>query len=516
MAWFPGLNLPHPNPISTRILWRVARGTGIASLTFGLLTSCTVGPDYVPPKLNLPAGFTEPFSTRAETTKHAEKLDDAWWMSFGDVTLDELMSRAQQSAPDLTEAAARLREVRAWRNIAGAAAYPAVAAGAQYARTHGSANVPVGVPPGGLGPGADGNLWQSGFDASWELDVFGARRRTVEAAASYQATAADLDNVKLTLLAEIARNYIELRGNQRQQSVALENLSIQQDALALTRSQFNAGLASSLDVLRAEALVSDTEAALPSFKANAHAAIYRIATLVGVAPEQLPSLLDEPKAIPRSVEDIPIGLTSDLLRRRPDIRAAERRIAAENARIGIATADLYPHFSLTSAVGLESLNAGTVLSAPSRYLSVGPSIDWLIFDAGKVRFEIHAAQARTDQASAAYQRTVLNALAEVETALVSYAQSEVRADRLAREVATERDVVTIATRLYRQGLEDFLSVLDSERSLYVADDKLAQSERDKALARVALYKALGGGWQDPANRREDRVPVEFGAVVPGP
>jgi multidrug efflux system outer membrane protein len=461
-----------------------------------LFAGCTVGPDYVPPKPVVPASFTEHTGPAASATQGSPTSDDAWWQGFGDATLNSLMADALHSAPDMAVAEARIREARALRGIAGADLYPAAEVGAQYDRTHGSANVPVGVPPGGLGPGANGNLWQSGFDASWEIDVFGGKRRGVEAAdASYQAIVADGGDVELTLLAEVARNYIELRGVQRQLAVARSNLSIQQDSLSLTRSQFDAGLASRLDVLRAQAQVFDTEAAIPTFAANERASIYRIGTLIGQPPEQLLAQLDSPQAVPSAIADVPVGLPSDLLRRRPDIRAAERRIAAANARIGVAQADLYPHFSLTGVAGLQSLNASTFLTAPSRYFSIGPSINWLIFDAGKVRFEMQAEEARTDQAAAAYQRTVLGALRDVETALVSYAQSKVRHERLAAEVTADREAVTIATRLYKQGLNDFLSVLDAERSLYAADDKLAQSERDTALDLVALYKALGGGWQ---------------------
>jgi multidrug efflux system outer membrane protein len=464
------------------------------------LTGCTVGPDYVPPKPVMPAGFTEQSGSATHAVNEVQTSTDAWWEGFGDATLNSLMTDALRSAPDLAAAEARVREARALRGIAGAEQYPTADAGAQYDRTHGSANVPVGVPPGGLGPGANGNLWQAGFDASWEIDVFGGKRRGVEAAdASYQAAVADLGDVELILLAEVARNYIELRGVQRQLAVARSNLSIQQDSLSLTRSQFDAGLASRLDVLRAQAQVSDTEAAIPTFEADERASIYRIGALVGHPPEQLLAQLDTPQAIPLAVADVPVGLPSDLLRRRPDIRAAERRITAANARIGVAQADLYPHFSLTGVAGLESLNASTFLTAPSRYFSIGPSINWLIFDAGKVRFEMRAEEARTDQAAAIYQRTVLGALRDVETALVSYAQSQVRHERLAAEVTADREAVTIATRLYRQGLNDFLSVLDAERSLYAADDKLAQSDRDTALALVALYKALGGGWQEAAD-----------------
>jgi multidrug efflux system outer membrane protein len=498
MAWIPQLTPPGMARIPQ--CWRRgSRVVGTVAALGCLLAGCTVGPDYVPPKPAMPASFAERVDSATGSAPRSapgqEMSGGDWWKGFGDATLDTLLAQALRSAPNIAEAEARIREARALRGIAGAAQFPSAEAGAGYDRTHGSANVPVGVPPGGLGPGANGNLWQTGFDASWEIDVFGGKRRTVEAAdASYQATVADLGDVKLTLLAEIGRNYIELRGAQRQLAVARDNLSIQQDSLSLTRSQFDAGLASRLDVLRALAQVSDTEAAIPTFEADERAAIYRIGTLIGESPEDLLPQLTAPQAIPLSVADVPVGLPSDLLRRRPDIRAAERRMAAANARIGVAEADLYPHFSLTGVAGLESLNASTFLSAPSRYFSIGPSINWLIFDAGKVRLEMRAEQARTDQAAAAYRRTVLGALRDVETSLVSYAQSKVRKERLAAEVAADREAINIAMRLYRQGLDDFLPVLDAERSLYAADDKLAQSDRDTALALVALYKALGGGW----------------------
>jgi multidrug efflux system outer membrane protein len=490
MAWLLELARRSPHGNVRGRCWNVV---AVPALLTGMLAGCTVGPDYVAPKTAMPAAYAE----QADVTAAAPSVaNDAWWKNFGDPALDRLDDEALQSAPDLAVAEARVREARALRGVAGAAQYPEVDAGAGYTRTHGSANVPVGVPPGGLGPGINGNLWQAGFDASWEIDVFGGTRRSIEAAnASYQAAVEERGDVVLTLLAEIARNYIELRGAQRRLAVAQGNLAIQKDALTLTRSQFDAGLASRLDVLRAQAQVSDTQAALPEFETDERAAIYRIGALVGRPPEDLLAELDAPGPIPSPVADVPIGLPSDLLKRRPDVRAAERRLAAANARIGVAQADLYPHFSLTGVAGLESLDASNFLTAPSRYFSIGPSITWLIFDAGKVRFTIRAQQARTDQAAAAYQRTVLDSLRDVETALVSYGQSRIRRERLAAETAADRDAVGVATALYRQGLTDFLSVLDAERSLYTADDKLAQTERDTDLALVTLYKSLGGGWQ---------------------
>jgi multidrug efflux system outer membrane protein len=282
-----------------RSLPAIARGrsacvfVGFACLA-GLLAGCTVGPDYVAPKMAMPTVYTEHAGAMgasavmlfAPTALSASR--DMWWRNFGDPILDQLDVEALQSAPDLAMAEARVREARALRGVAGAAQYPGLDAGAGYDRTRGSANVPVGVPPGGLGPGINGNLWQAGFDASWEIDVFGGTRRSIEAAnASYQAAADERGDVVLTLLAEIARNYIELRGAQRRIAVAQDNLAIQQDALTLTRAQFDAGLASRLDVLRAQAQVSDTQAVIPQLVTDAHAATYRIGALVGRPPEDL-------------------------------------------------------------------------------------------------------------------------------------------------------------------------------------------------------------------------------------
>ena len=383
-----------------------------------MLSGCTVGPDYVAPKTAMPAGFAEkttPSASPAGSTiatasaaassaaaAASPSSHDAWWDNFGDPLLDQLNDEALQSAPDLAEAEARVREARALRGIAGAAQYPEPDAGAGYNRTRGSANVPIGVPPGGLGPGTNGNLWQAGFDASWEIDVFGGKRRSVESAdASYQAavdtlatSSPDLARRGCAQLHRVARRAAATRRR-------ASNLAIQQDSLSLTRSQFDAGLASRLDVLRAQAQVSDTESAIPDIRGRrtrVHLSHWRTgrASAGTTARPAGCAATDSGARCGRAG-----GPALRSAQRRPDIRAAERRIAAANARIGVAQADLYPHFSLTGVAGLESLNASTFLTAPSRYFSIGPGINWLIFDAGKVRFEMRAEEARTDEAAAA-------------------------------------------------------------------------------------------------------------------
>jgi outer membrane protein, multidrug efflux system len=451
---------------------------------------CTVGPSYRAPERALPERFVEASSSGASRAG-----DDAWWTEFGDDTLNRIMAAAISLAPDIKEAQARVREARALWGVAAAAQYPSADASAAYERSHGSTNVPIGVAPGGLGPGMDSNVWQAGFDASWEIDLFGGRRRAAESAGNqYEAAVATVANVQLSLLAEVARNYMQLRGAQRELAVAQENVAAQRDVLELSRTLLSAGLASSLDVLRAQAQVAATEAAIPGFQAEIRISIYRIGALAGRPPENLLNELESERPIPLPADAVPVGLPSELLLRRPDVWAAERRIAAANARIGVATADLYPHFSLIATAGLESLNSSDFLSAPSRYFSVGPSISWLIFDANAVRFRISAEQARTDAAVAEYQRTVLDALRDVESSLVTYARTIDRWRSLRTAAQADWDAVQLAERLYRRGLTDFLAVLDAERSLYSAQDELARDERDTALARVSLYKALGGGW----------------------
>jgi multidrug efflux system outer membrane protein len=466
-----------------------------------LLAGCrAVGPDYVAPNPSAPASFVE----APGQANQAPFIAEAWWKNFQDTTLNDLIAQALKSAPDLAEAQARVLEARALQRIAGAGRYPTADATGEYARNLGSDNVPTGVPPGGLGPGVHSNLWQAGFDASWEIDIFGGIRRSIEAAdANFQAVAEDRADVTLTLIAEVARDYIELRGAQRRIEVARKNLAIERDLHTLTQSLLAAGLAPHQDLLRAQAQVSDIEAAIPEFETDERAAAYRIAALIGRPFAELAAELSAPRPIPQAVSEVPVGLPSELLERRPDVRAAERRIAAANARIGIAQADLYPHFSLTAVTGLESLYFSSFSSASSGYYQIGPGISWRIFDAGRIRFQVRAESARTDAAAAAYQRSVLNAFRDVETALISYANVKIRRNNLAAESAADAQATEIARLLYERGLESFLPVLDAERSLYAADDQLAQSERDSALALIALYKSLGGGWQTASSHFGD-------------
>jgi outer membrane protein, multidrug efflux system len=467
--------------------------TGLSLLV--LVSGCiTVGPDYVAPKPQVPASFAE--ASASENARSWQAADDAWWKNLGDPVLESLLREALESAPDIAEAQARVREARALSRYAGATRLPIAEGGGLITRNLGSNNVPTGVPPGGLGPGVHSNLWLAGFDASWEIDIFGGLRRTVEAAeANYQAVTEDRADVVLTLLAEVARDYVELRGAQRRIEVARENLAIEQDLETLSQSLLSAGLAPRQDVLRAQAQVADTEAVIPALNTDERAATYRIAALTGRPFAEIVAKLSVPGPIPHAISEVPVGLPSDLLLRRPDVRAAERRIAAANARIGIRKADLYPHFSLIGVGGIESLNLSSFFAGSSGYYQIGPGVRWRIFDAGRIRFQVLAESARTDAAAVAYEKSVLDAFRDVETALVAYTNTQSRREKLATESTADAEATAIAKLLYKQGVENFLPVLDAERSLYAADDALVLSERDSALALIALYKSLGGGWQ---------------------
>ena len=449
------------------------------------LAGCAVGPNYRPPQTSMPANWTEP---AADTTTPVTR----WWQTFNDPQLDSLIERAVQQNHDLRIAGARLREARALRGGAVWDFGPAVTGSAAYtdARTsQNSLTFPI--------PKLDTDTYNAGFDARWELDVFGGKRRALEAAqASLDASADDRRDVLVSLLAEVARNYTELRGAQRRLTIARENIAAQQAALDLTRKRFDAGASSKLDVAQASALLAGTQSQLPTLETAVRQTMHRLAVLLGQQPGTLVAELNEPAAIPLTPPSVPVGLPSELLRRRPDVRRAERELAGATARIGVVTAELFPKFSLIGAAGFQSLSAGDWFTGGSRFWSAGPTVSWRLLDFGRVHSQIQAANAREEQALAAYEKTVLVALEDVENALVAYAQEQVRRQSLQEQVDANRQAVDLANQLYTKGQSSFLNVLDARRSLYQAEDTLVQSERSVTTNLIALYKALGGGWEE--------------------
>jgi multidrug efflux system outer membrane protein len=464
-----------------------------------VIAGCTVGPDYVAPETAMPERWGElpgddSVAARQPSAPTAEPVALAeWWTTFQDQTLNSLIERAVQANPDLRAAQARVREARAQRGIISADLFPTVDAFGSYSRSRTSENSFGG--PGGA-PGTESDLYRAGFDASWEIDVFGGVRRNVEAAdADIAASIEDRRDVLVTLLAEVAQNYVELRGFQRQIAIAQANLQTQRDTLQITRTRLEAGIASDLDVAQAEAQVQTTESQIPALESTSRQSIHALSVLLAQAPTSLAEELSSDSPIPVAPAEVPIGLPSDLLRRRPDIRRAERELAAATARIGVATADLFPRFSLTGSLGLESSHFSDIGDYSSRFWSVGPSVSWPILDFGRIRSNIAVENAREEQAFAFYEQTVLTSLREVEDALVAFVQEQARRRTLSGAVDSNRRAVDLATQLYQQGLSDFLSVLQAQRDLYETEDALVQSDRAVTTNLVSLYKALGGGWE---------------------
>lgn len=450
---------------------------------------CTVGPNYQPPKVQMPEKWGE---QRQEGMTNQPVGIAEWWKTFNDPVLDSLITRAMESNLDLRISEARIREARALRGIATADLWPSVDTSASYARSRRSL-VNSSIPP--VAP-VERNLYQAGFDASWEIDIFGGKRRAVEAAkADIDANVEDRRDVLVILLAEVARNYIEVRGFQRRLEIVQKNIQTQKEAVEITRAKFKAGLTSELSSIQAEALLASTQSEVPALESILKQAIHRISILLGQNPCALLSELSEKAPIPTASPEVPAGLPSDILRRRPDVRRAERELAAITARIGVATADLFPKFSLTGNFGLqaENLNAFTATGV-SKHWSLGPTVRWPIFQAGRIRANIHAQNERQEQALLNYEKAVLISLEDVENALVACATEQVRVGKLIEAVNASRQAVALASELYSKGLADFLNVLDAERSLYKSEDDLVQSERTVSLNLVVLYKALGGGW----------------------
>ena len=461
-----------------------------------LFAGCSVGPDYKEPALAVPQGWTEA-QQKGVDTRPADLT--RWWTAFDDPLLNSLVERAVQSNLDLRVAESRIREARASRTVVASGAWPTVDVSGSYSRSRTSENA-LNIPTqgGGGAPGVklERNLFTAGFDANWEIDVFGGVRRSVEAAdANIEATEYNRRDVLVTLLGDVARNYIDLRGAQRRLAVARDNLKTQQDSLDLTRVRFDAGLASDLDVARAEAQLNTTASQIPTLESELKGAAYSLDLLLGLAPGALWRELEKEIAIPQLPAEVLVGVPSELLRRRPDIRVAERRLAAATAQVGSAIADLFPRFFLIGDFGLQSISASDFFSGRSRFFSVGPTISWPVFDAGRIRANIEIRNAQQERALSEYEKTVLTALGDVEKSLVNYAQEQVRYRTLNAAVVANRRAVTMAQELYIRGLNDYLNVLDTQRALYLTETELAQSEATMASNLVALYKALGGGWQ---------------------
>jgi multidrug efflux system outer membrane protein len=474
----------------------VRTGSLVLLLSMAAMTGCAVGPDFRPPQTQVPADWAGPSTMLApQPVTLAEKNLAHWWTVFQDATLTSLVERAVQSNLDLKLAEARIRQARAAIGIAVSGIGPSISAVGSFHRSR-SPGVTIGPII---------NQYQAGFDAGWEVDIFGGVRRGVEAAdADLQAAVEARRDVLVSLAAEVARDYIDLRAFQQRIVIARDNLKAQQHTAKLTRERFEGGFVSGLDVANANAQVATTAAQIPVLESSARQAIYSLGVLLGQEPAALLAELSATSAIPAAPPTLPVGLPSDLLRRRPDIRQAEAQAHAATARIGVAMADLFPKFTISGAIGFQAGDLSSWFDPISRFWSFGPSVNWQVFDTGRTLSNVDLQKALQEQSLIAYRQTVLAALQEVENALIAAAKEQEHRAALTDAVAANRKAVELASKLYVEGQTDFLNVLDAQRSLYSSEDALMQSTQTVSTNLIALYKAVGGGWSD-SQHGEDTV-----------
>lgn len=455
-----------------------------------MLAGCAVGPDYAPPELpdvayrNATANAFEPGGMEA-----------AWWQTFDDPVLTELIERALANDFDIRIAAARLRASRAIYSEESLDRWPTVTASGSYDRRKAQ-------QPGFTDSRIQSETWEAGFDTAWEIDLFGRVRRGIEAAEA-EAGAAEwnLHAAEVSVAAEVARAWLEMRGAQDRHAVAVANRVNQQETVRITEARYRLGRGTELDLQSAKARLSATEASIPPLLAAERTAKHRLAVLVGITPGTLDESIDLTAKEASSghfaagSERVAIADPANLLRRRPDVRAAERQLAAATARIGVATADLFPSLSLSGFVGFVTGDVDEIGHAASEAWSLTPELSWAALDLGSVRARLRGARAQADEAMATYEQTVLLALEETENSLVGYTQSLARLNALLDQGTASRRAAELARIRYREGAIDFLRLLDAERSVLEAEDAVAVARTDVNTSVVAIYKAMGGGWE---------------------
>lgn len=503
-----------------------------------LAAGCMTGPDYTRPEIATPKDWV---SEPAGGINSAPADIATWWAQLDDPVLDGLIARALEGNFDLRVAGTRVREARAARGIAASNLLPGVGFDGSATRSRGpEQNINTGTPvsggigfgPGGLSrtitvrgrngsisqtataagtttgltvspsggtPDRTSDLFRADFDASWEMDIFGGNRREVEAAdADLQAVIEAERQVMVSLVAEVALNYIDLRAAQQRLAITRRNIDAQTETVNLTAARYEAGISSELDAVRAKALLATFQGRVPLLEQQASNAIYRLGLMLGGEPGMLLSELEPDGPLPTAPAGVPVGLPTELLRRRPDIRAAERQLAAQNARIGAAMSDLYPKFFLAGGVSGQSNILSDVLEGGNILGSVGPRVNWPIFQGGRIRANIEVQNARQEAALIRYEQTVMQALGDVEAALVAFDKEQVYRRTLKEAVAANQRSVQLANERYTRGLEGFLNALQAQRDLFTTEDELVQSESIVLANLVSLYKSLGGGWDPDA------------------
>jgi multidrug efflux system outer membrane protein len=457
-----------------------------ALVFFGCASIPSVGPNYVKPDISTNSKWHSPLENGINDGAINQKDLASWWTVFNDAELTSLINRAVANNFDLKKAEARIHEARAQRNMAKAGYYPTVDASGSGNRSSTSEN---------SGSGITSNLFSLGFDASWELDVFGGVRRSVEASdASLQSSVENKRDVLVSLLAEVALNYLDARTYQARIDVMESNLKSQDETLRLTQWRYQAGLTDELAVQQAKYNREATLSEIPPLYTGLEEAANRLAVLIGEQPGKVQKEIKNHQPIPLAPSNIAVGVPADVLRQRPDVRKAERDLASQTAQIGVATAELYPKFTLNGSIGLEALSINKIFSPGNQTASGGGLISWRIFEAGSIRQNIKVQTAIQEQYLCDYETAVLEALEEVENAITAYAQEQNRRNALVEAVKSAQLAVELTQYKYQSGLTDFTDVLVAERSLLSLEDDLAQSEGNITMDVVRLYKAIGGGW----------------------
>jgi NodT family efflux transporter outer membrane factor (OMF) lipoprotein len=479
-----------------------------ASLMALALAGCLVGPRFVPPKADVPAAWS---AARAGVTS-AEPSDAAWWSSFGDPELTSLIERALGASFETRQAVLRIDEARAQRRMAAAGAWPQLDAVGSYANTRISERTAMtsllsslggarGAAPGGVSAAFPGlknpfDLYDYGLTGSWELDLFGRVRRTVEAAdANTAAAIEDGRAVRVALAAEVGATYVDLRGTQALEAAAEARLATARAVLRLAQDARRAGLGDDRSLSAAAAAVGAAEALLPPLESQAEASRSQLALLLAAKPGALDAELADPKALPPLPATVPAGLPSDLARRRPDVRRAEAQLHAAVAQQGVAAAALFPSIVLQASAGYQASRPAALTDWAARYLTLGPSLDLPVFDAGQRRANVQLQDVRAKQAALAYAQTVLNALHEVEDAMTAYGQERSRQDSLQAVFVQDRGTLDLTQRRYRAGSANYREVLDAQDRLQAAQEALIASTSAAGEDLIALYRALGGGWE---------------------
>lgn len=468
-----------------------------AVITF---TGCSVGPDYTPPEMSLPEQFTESSPNPAIASVDLTR----WWTTFNDPLLEKLIAEAVESNLDVELATARIREARGLLSLSRSGFFPFPELTGSFSRSRTSKNARQqnfdNSNSGSTGSTAVGgkttNLYAVGFDASWEIDIFGGVRREVEVAyGTYEAQIESRRNALVTLLAEVATNYLALRSAQKRYDITESNVAAQRETLELQKIRLDVGLTNELTVSQAEAQLENTASQLPALELPIRQAIHRLGVLLGKNPGALSEELSKATPIPSGPLQIPAGLPSELLKRRPDVREAERQLASATASIGVATADLFPKFELTGSLGVRSMASSSLFEGGSKYWSAGPSISWDILNWYAILSNIEVQNARQEQALITYKKTALEALEEVENALVAFRSEQQKRERLEQSAIASKEALDLALRLNKAGIVDFLNVLTAQFTVFASEDRLVQSDQAVATNLVSLYKALGGGWE---------------------